>query len=759
MPGSHLVTRQRNGHDGSATHFQLTFSSVNPGGVSALLTLTVFINAALLFSVEPMFSKLVLPFLGGAPSVWNTCLVFFQAALVVGYLYAHALSRIKSMKRRAMCHMLVLILSCATLPLALHRNGDPPPGGAGILWLLALLAASLGAPFVMLASGAPIIQRWLADTEHPDAANPYFLYAASNLGSIAALVSYPILVEPWLSLSVQRSAWSAAYILLVVLVALSAIAISRVGGSTTSRAPESATPAPTALDRARWTLYSAVPASLLVGVTTVISTDIAAVPLIWVLPLATYLLTFVIVFARRPLIATSWMSRAEPYALVILVIPLFWSLRMPGLVGIVAHVVVLFIVSMVCHGKLAARRPPPSRLTEFFVWVAVGGLVGGTFNALVAPVVFSGPYEFPIVLALAAVLGGSERRDYGLARADVLFAITLGACLVFTSLFVGTLPGMPAVILTMAFAVVLFSFRDRPWRFGLAFASVLLAGQFRETLGPQRKNILDQRRSFFGVYRVSRDSVSQVVMLQHGPTLHGAQSVNASRRLEPLTYYHRAGPAGDVFTLTRAGRLNHRRVAIVGLGAGSLACYGRPGERWTFYEIDPAVATIALDPRLFTFLRDCAPSIRIVLGDARLTLPESTTEKYDVLVLDAFSSDAIPMHLLTQEALAGYVTLLAPNGVIALHISNLYLDLEPVVAALAEQLNLVGRVRSDLEISSRERATGRSATIWAVLSRSAADFGDLENDRRWRAIRKRENVHAWTDDFSNIIRVFKWRGG
>jgi SAM-dependent methyltransferase len=730
---------------------------MNSRVVSLLLTLTVFINAALLFIVEPMFSKLVLPFLGGAPSVWNTCLVFFQAALVVGYLYAHGLSRIQSTRRRMAAHLFVLVLSCGALPLAIHNSGDPPPGGAGILWLLALLAASLGAPFVMLASGAPIIQRWLADTGHSDAANPYFLYAASNLGSLAALLGYPILIEPWLSLSLQRTAWSAAYILLVLLVALSALVIARTVEPSASGVTANAIRPPKALDRARWTLYSAVPASLLVGVTTFISTDIASVPLVWILPLATYLLSFVIVFARQPLIPTSWMERAEPHALVIVAVPLFWGLRLPGLIGIVAHLFVLFIVSMVCHGELARRRPPPSQLTEFFVWVAVGGLVGGMFNALLAPMVFSRTYEYPIVLALAALLRVSARRQSKFQRTDVLIPIAMGAGLVIASFFVGTLPSVPALMLTVALGVLVFSFRDRPLRFGLALASVFVAGRLRETLVPQRDIILDQERSFYGVYRVARDSRSEVVTLYHGTTLHGAQSATASRRLEPLTYYHRAGPSGDVFTLTRPSVQNQRRVAIVGLGAGALACYGRPGERWTFYEIDPLVAKIALDPRLFTFLRDCPPSVRIVLGDARLSLRKSTFGSYDILVLDAFSSDAIPVHLLTREALAGYVRLLAPGGVIALHISNDHLDLEPVVAALAAESNLIVRIRRDLDIDPRALAAGRSPSVWTVLGRSTTDLGALAKDRRWQPVRQRNDVSAWTDDFSNIIRVFAWR--
>lgn len=728
-----------------------------PQIIASILTLTVFVNAALLFSVEPMFSKLLLPFLGGTPSVWNTCLVFFQAALLIGYGYAHLLTRVRDPRRQTGLHLAMLTLSCFALPLAIRASGDPPAGGAGILWLLAVLTASLGAPFVMLASGAPIMQRWLADSSHPAAANPYFLYAASNLGSLVALLSYPLLIEPRLSLSAQRAAWSAAYVVLVLLVAACSLIVVRDKSRHVGDSRAIPAPAIRPLDRARWVLYSAVPASLLVGATTFISTDVAAVPLLWVLPLSIYLLTFVLVFATRPLLPHKWMERAEPHVLVIVFIPIFWSLTLPGLIGIVAHLTVLFVVSMVCHGELARRRPPPSQLTEFFVWVAAGGLIGGVFTALVAPVVFNQIYEYPIALAVAGMLRQARSADSRFRPSDIVVALGIAACLLLVTLDVGTLPDPIGLLVTMIFSVLIFSFRDRPLRFGLTLAAVFVAGQVREAFGADRSAILDSERSFFGVYRVARNASSNTVTLQHGTTLHGAQSVIPGRRLEPLTYYHRAGPVGDVFVRTPAALRKNRKVGVVGLGAGSLACYGRQGERWTYYEIDPVVARIALDPRLFTFLRDCPPSARIVLGDARLTLGKARGTKFDILVLDAFSSDAIPIHLLTREALRGYFALLAPGGVIAMHISNQHLDLEPVVAATAAESGVTARVRRDLQIPPSDAAAGRSLSLWVVLARAETDLGPLVEDSRWQLLRRRSDVRAWTDDFSNIIRVFDWR--
>jgi len=704
-----------------------------------------------------MFSKMVLPLLGGTPSVWNTCLVFFQAALLVGYAYAHALTRIQSSRRRAAVHVVVLALSCLALPLSITGAGDPPAGNSGILWLLALLTVSLGPTFVVLASGAPLAQRWLADSGHPDAANPYFLYAASNLGSLVALLSYPVLVEPWMTLSAQRATWSAGYAILMTLIAICFMTIARTNPEKGVHASETSAPSITPLQRARWILYAAVPASLLVASTTYISTDVAAVPLLWVLPLSIYLLSFVIVFSRRPIVPHSWMLRAAPHALVIVAIPVFWNVRLPGLFGVAVHLIVLFIVAMVCHGELARRRPPATQLTEFFLWVAVGGLIGGAFTAIAAPVVFNRIYEYPITLALAGMLlknGQSEER-FGVI--DIILPVGLGVLLLLIAIHIDPLPGLLAILTSMLFGIALFSFRGRPTRFGLALAAVFAAGYMRDALHAGDTTVLDSERSYFGAYRVALNAGSRTVTLYHGTTLHGAQSLDPARRLVPLTYYHPNGPSADVFTKTYAGMKALRNVGVVGLGAGSLACYGHPGERWTYYEIDPVVAHIAMDSAYFTFLHDCPPSIHIVLGDARLTLARAIDARYDILVLDAFSSDAIPVHLLTREAFRGYLAKLAPGGVISVHISNDHLDLEPVIAALAAESGLAVRIRRDLQIPDSDARQGRTPAIWTILARSRSDLGQIENDTMWEQPRMRDDVRVWTDDYSNIIRVFKWQ--
>ncbi|HEY4953452.1 MAG TPA: fused MFS/spermidine synthase, partial [Gemmatimonadaceae bacterium] len=720
-----------------------------------------FVNAALLFTVEPMFTKLVLPFLGGAPSVWNTCLVFFQAALLVGYCYAHISTRLLNARRQMLLHLLLLGLSCLALPLQLRLHGDPPPGPASILWLLALLGVSLGVPFVMLSSGALIAQRWFAESGHDNADNPYFLYAASNLGSLIALLSYPFLVEPRLTLSDQRFAWSAGYVMLVLIVAGSSWLLARGGSRQSPAAPppaeEISATAITHRDRALWVLYSAVPSSLLLGVTNYISTDIAAVPLLWVIPLALYLLTFVLVFAGRQLLPHPWMVRLEPSVLIAAAITIFWDAILPLAYGILLHLLVLFAVAMVCHGELARRRPPAARLTEFFVWISIGGLIGGVFTALIAPVVFNAIYEYPIMLALAGILRPSGQAGSKLQLADFLLPCGLGAALVLMTSNTSGARSVFSVIVTLVFAAILFSFNNRPLRFGLGLAAVFLAGFLRASVAKGSPVVMHAERSFFGVYQVTREAGSNEVTLYHGTTLHGAQAIIPARRLIPITYYHRNGPVGDVFEKTPAGMGNGRSVAIVGLGTGTLACYGRSGEQWTFYEIDPAVVGIATNPRYFTFVRDCPPAVRIILGDARLTMRRARPNDYDIIVLDAFSSDAIPVHLLTREAMSGYFAILKPDGVVAVHISNRHVDLSPVLAAVAKDIGLVARVRRDGNIPLKEILAGRAESDWVILARSMADLGAVANDPRWVPLPQRADVAAWTDDFSNVFRVFHWR--
>ena len=709
----------------------------------------------LLFSLEPMASRLLLPRLGGTPTVWITCLMFFQAALLAGYAYAHLSIRFLGIRRQAALQVVLIALSLLFLPISLESGGGSDAYATPVSSVLGLLTSSIGIPFMVLASIGPIAQRWVSDAL--DERDPYFLYAASNLGSLLALLSYPFLFEPLLTLTSQKLAWSVLYAAVVLSVSAIAWNVSRLRHVKQPAVAEIVSGAPvTARDRLKWLLYAAVPSSLLMGVTSFISTDLGAFPLLWVIPLALYLLTYALVFARRPPLPHALLLRIEPHVIVVAAVSLFWSIALRGMPFVVLHLALLFVIAMVCHGELARSRPDASHLTEFYLWIAVGGLLGGIFNALIAPVLFEDVYEYALAIAIAGALrpgvGRSRTRLDFLAPA--LFAVVLFAA---TWNF-GEPPDPVPTAVTFGAAIVLFSFRNHPRRFSLALALVFVVGLTRTAFSPIGRPILETERSFFGVYRVVQDSSGRIRMLENATTVHGAQGLEAGMRLEPLSYYSRRGPAGDVFSKTAAASRRSRRIAVVGLGVGSLACYGRPHETITFYEIDPLVARLATDTRHFTLLRDCPPRSRIVFGDARLTLAKAKAASVDILVIDAFSSDAIPVHLLTREAIEEYMRVLAPNGVLAIHISNEYMDLEPLVSALASDLGLLARVRRDLSPQRKQLLSfAHAPSLWVVVARDASALGAIDSDSAWVEPHRSLRVKAWTDDFSNIVSVIKWQ--
>jgi hypothetical protein len=635
--------------------------------VRLLFTITLFVSAALLFSVQPLIAKMLLPLLGGSPAVWNTCMVFFQSLLLAGYLYAHAATTWLGPRRQAPLHVGLLLLPVVVLPLAVSPGWLPPADANPIPWLLALLLVSVGLPFFMVATSAPLLQKWFARTGHPGGRDPYFLYAASNLGSLLALLSYPLLLEPYLRLAEQSWLWSSAYGLLVLLTTACAVVVWRAParapggeGPQTTAEPGGAGP-PERLApgrRLRWVALAFVPSSLMLGVTTHLSTDIAALPLLWVLPLALYLLSFILVFARRPPLPRRLAERAFPMAVVLSA--LFFCLEalnplwVPLYLDIPLHLLTFFVVAVGCHGELAGDRPPERHLTEFYLWMASGGVLGGLFNALIAPVVFDRVVEYPLALVLAALLqpraGAPAERP--LSRwLDLALPLGLAAlaAVLFASLSAFRFSSTaPSNVLAGLFLLLCYTFEGRPIRFALGVGGVLLAS----ALSPGHSGqTLYRERSFFGVLRVAHDPTGQYRQLIHGTTLHGQQSLDPARRDEPLTYYHRTGPAGQVLEVFQQ-RPAKPSVGVVGLGAGSLACYARAEQDWTFYEIDPSVERIARDPRFFTYLQDCrAGGLRVVLGDARLRLREEPDRRHGLIILDAFSSDAIPIHLLTREAL------------------------------------------------------------------------------------------------------------
>ena len=717
-----------------------------------LYVVTLFLSALLLFAVQPMFTKMVLPRLGGAPTVWSVAMVFFQAALLAGYAYAHLVVRRLPLGLGALVHLGVLAAAAATLPIAVAQGFGAPPASGIALWLLGLFALSIGLPFAVLSASAPLLQGWFAASGHPQAGNPYVLYAASNLGSFAALIAYPVVIEPLLPLKAQAQLWSGGFGALALAIAVASLFVAQ-------RPPlvetQTTTGSVAASDRLAWLALAAIPAGLVIAVTSYITTDVAAAPFLWVVPLALYLLTFVAVFRDRPWIPQQTVARLAPVLVAPLSIGLLGGNKLFWLAMIGLNLAAFVLLALLCHGELYRRRPAPVRLTEFYLWVSLGGVVGGIFAALLAPHVFNRVYEYPILVA-AAVLVLPGMFTTGLRRflgESVPILAVAGFLIAAQLIFDVRLPAsaeLPFQVVLVALAVVLLLQRHRPARF---FALVVLAFVVTGLWQPGFKRV-ETARSFFGVHQVIETTDGGYRLLYHGTTLHGAERIGADGKRadtvpEPLTYYYFGGPISEAIDAVRAARGGLARVAAVGLGTGSLACHRRGTEDWTFFEIDADVVRIARDPSLFSFISVCAPDLPVVLGDARLTLAASA-QRYDLIILDAFSSDAIPVHLLTREALGGYLARLAPGGALLLHISNRHMELGQVVAAVGATEGLVTYLKQDRRPDVVATDFKANALV-AALARKPADLGDLPRRPGWREIAPDPRVAAWTDDYSDIF--------
>jgi hypothetical protein len=732
-----------------------------PPIVLPVFAATLFLSAGLMFLVEPMVAKMVLPRLGGSPAVWSTCLVFFQAVLLLGYAYSHALTQLVSRRTQILVHAgLVLPLAALALPLDLGA-GTPSPDAAPVLWLLTRLTLSAGPPVFVIAATAPLLQRWFADTDHAAANDPYFLYAASNAGSILALLAYPLFVEPALPLDRQAVLWSWGYGALAAGIGACAIAMTYRGRRHSAIVTRQASPRPSMRERMIWTGLAFVPSSLLLGVTAHVTSDIGSAPLLWVVPLILYLLSFILVFARRPPLRHSTMVRLLPLVMIPLVLTAAPGLPLvlPVKLLLALHLGNFFVVCMVCHGELARRRPPVATLTEFYLFLSIGGVLGGAFNALLAPLIFSGVWEYPLALVAAClakpetIADAISTRTWARTR-DIALALALSGVLLLSRRF---LPGpgdngrMPILLMVAGFvipALVLLNFSPRRWRFALGVGACLLAPVATGSGG-----IIATERSFFGVYRVSVIDHGTAHQLTNGITLHGAESLLPGEEDVPMSYYSREGPFGRFFATMAPG--SRHRVGVIGLGAGALACYAGPGEEWTFYEIDPLAERIARDPHFFRYLTDCGNHPRVVLGDARLTIASAPDGTYDVLVVDAFSSDSIPMHLLTREALALYLRKLAPGGSLLFHISSRTLDLRPVIGTLAVDAGVAARMMVYDAPPGTASWRRSSATVVAMSARDGA-LNRLDPADGWTAVPSGGERSLWTDQRSDILRAIRF---
>ena len=715
---------------------------------------TVFVGSFLLFLVQPMVARMALPRLGGAPAVWNSAMLVYQALLLAGYAYAHALAR-QPLRRQATIHLALLLVAALSLPVHLVRLPAPDPGHEA-LWVPLLLALSIGPVFFLVSAQAPLMQRWYS--AHPAAGEPYALYAASNLGSFTGLIAYPLLAEPLLPVASQTLAWSLGYALLIVLVAATAWARRRLRSSLDVGGDERAAAVP-ARRMLLWLALAAVPSGLMLSTTTHLTTDLFAMPLLWVIPLGLYLLSFVVAFADRRGPARR-MTRLAPSVLLVAG-GLAMSSRASGsLLIAVASVLLLFVLAVALHARLYGLRPPPERLTLFYLVMSAGGALGGAFAALVAPLAFDWVWEHPLLILAAAfllplrpllpwrrTLGLSPRAALGVTLA--LIAIAMLAAWPLIQEWQDTPPLLRLALSCAVFACGLLV-ADRRWSLAAVLAIAMLAYGGLDTIRTSWEGA--RTRSYFGVYTVRNYPELKQRMLSHGTTLHGLQFTD-SRRLWPTTYY---GPSSAVgMILDRAPELfgDHARIAVVGMGTGTLTCWSQPGQQWTVFEIDPAIVDLSRR-RVFTFLPDCTPKARIRMGDARLQLARTPPASFDLLAVDAFSSDAIPLHLLTAEALDVYMRSLSRQGLLLLHISNRYFELEPQLSAAIRARGWEARVLTD----EPPKGIGLSPSVWVVVARDKQHLAPVIAQRKeaWKPLLEEPGTRPWTDDHASILPAVRW---
>ncbi len=743
-----------------------------PRPAAPLFAVTVFASAALVFMVEPMVAKLVLPQLGGSPSVWNTSLAFFQTALLAGYAYAHAMQRFRSLKVQAVAHGVTMLAAAAALPLRINELVGPPSSNHPTLWLLGVLAVSIGAPFAVLSATAPLVQAWYARVfGGEEGQEPYALYAASNLGSLLALLAYPLIIEPGLTLTVQRFSWTSGYLVFILLMASLAVVTVHLApkAAVVAEHHTQAPPVPWK-ERLTWLVLAALPSSLMLGVTTYITTDVASAPFLWVLPLGLYLLTFVIAFQTKPAIPRD-ITLALQAAFVALALALEPFHASPFALVLPVNLGAFFFTALMCHQALVARRPPPERLTQFYFWMSLGGVLGGGFNAFLAPVIFDNVWEYPLVMVGACLVrpwGGwrFERLTWTMLVVGLLAGLGLPVLNTFVAPHLAIKPVIGGMTASDLFDLgvkacigggVIAAYLVRRHALLLTLLVGFLA--ISSTQAADRTVTKHTWRSFFGVVHESQTQVPALGgptrMLSHGTTLHGAEALTPTWRCNPLVYYAHSTPIGQVF-LAEEWAKPHLRIGAVGLGTGSVSAYVRSVDRLTFFEIDPLVIRISSDPNHFAYTTKCAKGpVDYVLGDARLTLAKQPLDTFDVLLIDAFSSDAVPTHLLTQQAVAGYLTHLKPDGVLILHLSNRNLDLDGPAQAVAKAAGGAALIQHFRPKPGQDLAGWPSPENALIIAKSRAGLAPFLDDPRWK-IADAHGVKPWTDDYTNLIGAL-WR--
>jgi SAM-dependent methyltransferase len=732
------------------------------GRSRALFVLTILTGSFLLFLVQPMVARMALPRLGGAPAVWNSAMLVYQALLLAGYAYAHRLSR-EAPRRQAMMHLGLLLAAALWLPLGLASFAIPADGSP-VFWVPWLLVASIGPLFFAVAAQAPLMQRWFGFAGNQG--EPYALYAASNLGSFGGLIAYPLLVEPFMPMREQNWLWTGIYALLFLLVLLCARAIwaNRDAAAETSTA--SAAPPIAWKTRAYWIALAAVPSGLMLSTTSHLTTDMMAMPLIWVIPLGLYLLSFTVAFAGRRHLATI-ISQSAPSVLLLGGASIFMIWGKEAFTGAGVSLILLFVLAVTLHAEMYRTRPDASRLTEFYLIMSLGGVIGGFFCAIVAPLLFDWTWEHPILL-LAAALLIPQWRLFSLGEEETFgkngwtgITIAIGLIALFGGVMVGiAYPVEPdriktAVVVAIIVAGVIVT--GRRISFTMVAAALMLANGGWNNLSLSLDG--SRMRSYFGTYTVSQTSDASVRWLNHGTTMHGMQLMDQPTL--PISYYGANSGVGIAFRRAEELFGPNASIGVVGLGTGTLACYKRPGQDWHFFEIDPLMIEVARDRQIFSFLDKCAPKLNIHLGDARLTLADQPKGKFDVLAIDAFSSDSIPLHLLTKEAFAVYRRALRPDGLLLVHISNRYISLNPVVSAEAKQGDWAAAMRFD-NPPENDNNLGMRASQWVAMSPDPARLAQLTGfvyDKRpkyyyadrWVKLEPPRADDRWTDDYASVL--------
>ena len=723
----------------------------------------MFVSASLMFVLQPLFGKILLPLLGGSPAVWNTCMVFYQTILFLGYLYAHIISSRFKPSRQIQLHSVVILLSFLALPLALPENTVPPTESDPTIWIVWTLLIAIGLPLFVVSTTSPLIQKWFASIKHRNSDDPYFLYAASNAGSLIALISYPFIIEPHIDLSAQKTDWSLGYILLCLLIAACATLLYK---SKAQHTPTEAIATPVDIklnvrQQLHWLALAFVPSSLLLGLTNFISTDIASVPLLWIIPLTVYLLSFIIVFSTWHDVIHPVIVKIQPFILIPFITYAFINpADLPYWMYLILHVIAFFFAVMVCHGELSKHRPSTQYLTQFYLIMSFGGMLGGMFNTFVAPFIFNGIYEYPLMIIAALLLRPWSTTPS--LKSALLQLIWPASLIVIGLILYASISDLLQyfdiiVISLIVLTIISFLLRSKPITFAFSTGAIIFLALGLHGLS---SHTLYQERTFFGVLAV-RESVltdekgqdETYHELFHGTTKHGAQRLPEDLQKTPLTYYSRPGPMGQLFKEFDAKNQNWN-IGVVGLGAGALTCYAKESQQWTLYEIDPLVVDIASRPEYFTYMKLCAHQSTMRIGDARLSIDKELDGHFDLLIMDAFSSDSVPTHLITKEALDIYFKKLKPNGILAFHITNRHLALKKVLSIHAEQMHLAALIQ---EYKPQNPPPLVVATDWVVMAKKSDTLSPLSLSQlgNWEKMPLYFDMKAWTDDFTNIVSIWK----